>query len=202
MEVELPHERHAIPVYYLIATAEASANLARYDGVRFGLRVARGPGGGVDRMYRDTRGAGFGPEVVRRIMLGTYALSAGYYEAYYQKAQAVRMLIRRDYDEAFARVDVVATPTAPTAAFGLGEKMHDPMAMYLADILTVGPSLAGLPAISVPCGFSRASLPIGLQLVGRPFDEETLFAAAGAHERATRWHAAEPPAAGLPPLAT
>ena len=202
VEVELPHERHAIPVYYLIATAEASANLARYDGVRFGLRVARGPGGGVDRMYRDTRGAGFGPEVVRRIMLGTYALSAGYYEAYYQKAQAVRMLIRRDYDEAFARVDVVATPTAPTAAFGLGEKMHDPMAMYLADILTVGPSLAGLPAISVPCGFSRASLPIGLQLIGRPFDEATLFAAAGAYERATRWHAAEPPAAGLPPLAT
>ncbi len=201
VDVELPHERHAVPVYYLVATAEASANLARYDGVRFGLRVAPPAGGGVDRMYRDTRGAGFGREVVRRIMLGTYALRAGYYEAYYQKAQAVRALLRRDYDAAFARVDVVATPTTPTAAFGLGEKIDDPIAMYLADVLTVGPSLAGLPAISVPCGFTGASLPVGLQLVGRPFDEATVLAVAAAHERATCWYAAEPPAARLAPPA-
>jgi len=197
VDVDLPHERHAVPVYYLVATAEASANLARYDGVRFGLRVGPPAGGGVDRMYRDTRGAGFGREVVRRIMLGTYALRAGYYDAYYQKAQLVRALMRRDYDAALARVDVVATPTTPTAAFGLGEKIDDPIAMYLADVLTVGPSLAGLPAISVPCGFIGASLPVGLQLVGRPFDEATVVAAAAAHERATPWHTAEPPAARL-----
>jgi len=202
VDVDLPHEQHAVPAYYLVATAEASANLARYDGVRFGLRVPPPAGGGVDRMYRDTRGAGFGREVVRRIMLGTYALRAGYYEAYYQKAQAVRELLRRDYGAAFAGVDVVATPTTPTAAFGLGEKIDDPIAMYLADVLTVGPSLAGLPAISVPCGFTGASLPVGLQLVGRPFDEATVLAAAAAYERETRWHAAEPPAAELGRSAT
>jgi aspartyl-tRNA(Asn)/glutamyl-tRNA(Gln) amidotransferase subunit A len=197
-EIDLPHHPYAIAAYYLTANAEASANLARYDGVRFGRRVTLRPADGLDEMYRRTRGGKFGPEVVRRIMLGTYALSAGYYEAYYEKAQAVRALIGRDYDEAFRCVDLVATPTTPTAAFALGEKVNDPIAMYLSDVLTVGPSLAGLPAISLPCGFVSPSLPVGLQLTGRPFDEGTLLAAAGVCERGAHWHVAEPPAAGLP----
>jgi len=197
IEIDLPHARYAIPVYYLIATAEASANLARYDGVRFGLRVEP-EDGSLDVMYRRTRGVGFGREVIRRIMLGTYALSAGYYEAYYEKAQRVRTLIRRDYEAALADVDAIATPTTPTAAFALGEKVNDPLAMYMADVLTVGASLAGLPAISVPCGLTDGSLPVGLQLTGRAFDEATLLAIGRVCESEAGLAVGEPPAAGLP----
>jgi aspartyl-tRNA(Asn)/glutamyl-tRNA(Gln) amidotransferase subunit A len=186
-EVALPHSRYGSPAYYLVATAEASANLARYDGVRFGFRE---DGESPSAMYERTRDAGFGPEVKRRIMLGTYALSAGYYDAYYLKAQQVRTLIRRDFERAFARVDLVAMPTTPTAAFRLGERLDDPLQMYLADVFTVGAPLAGLPALSIPCGFTAARLPVGLQLIGRMFDEETLLRAADAYERETRWWAA------------
>jgi aspartyl-tRNA(Asn)/glutamyl-tRNA(Gln) amidotransferase subunit A len=196
-EIELPHAGHAIPVYYLIATAEASSNLARYDGVRYGYRARVD---GIDRsdqplraMYDRTRDAGFGAEVKRRIMLGTYVLSAGYYDAYYLKAQQVRTLLRQDYERAFDRVDVVAMPTTPTPAFRLGEKTADPLQMYLADIFTVSANLAGLPSISVPCGFSPDQLPIGLQLTGRMFDEETLLKAADAYQRDTTWHHRKPP---------
>jgi aspartyl-tRNA(Asn)/glutamyl-tRNA(Gln) amidotransferase subunit A len=192
VDVELPHSRHAIPVYYLIATAEASSNLARYDGVRYGRR-APAPGDGLAEMYERTRGTGFGPEVKRRIMLGTYVLSAGYYEAYYLKAQQVRTLIRQDFLDALAEVDVVATPTSPTAAFRLGERVADPLQMYLADVFTVSANLAGLPAISIPCGFTPDRLPVGLQLVGRMFEEGTLLRAADAYQRDTEWHRAVPP---------
>jgi len=171
VDVSLPHAKHAVSVYYLIATAEASSNLARFDGIRYGLRV---PGEDLTETYTRTRARGFGPEVRRRIMLGTYALSAGYYDAFYLKAQRVRTLIRRDYDTAFERCDVVCTPTTPTPAFALGEKTADPLEMYLADIFTLPPSLAGLAAISTPCGRSRDALPIGLQLVAPPFEEERL----------------------------
>jgi aspartyl-tRNA(Asn)/glutamyl-tRNA(Gln) amidotransferase subunit A len=184
VDVGLPHARYGIPVYYLVATAEASANLARYDGVRYGVRA--GEAATIEQMYLRTRGAGFGAEVKRRIMLGTYALSAGYYEAYYRKAQQVRTLIRRDYDEAFASCDLVATPTTPTPAFRLGERLEDPLQMYLADVFTVGAPLAGLPAISCPCGLTSSGLPVGLQFVGRAFDEATLLKAADAWERAER----------------
>jgi len=180
--VSLPHTEYAIPAYYIVATAEASANLARYDGVRYGLR-ARGART-LAEMYRETRDAGFGMEVKRRIMLGTYALSAGYYDAYYLKAQKVRTLLTRDFDDAFKTVDVIATPTAPTAAFKLGEKLDDPLAMYLADIYTVTANLAGIPGISVPCGETREGLPIGLQFLGRHFDEATLLRVAHAFEQA------------------
>jgi aspartyl-tRNA(Asn)/glutamyl-tRNA(Gln) amidotransferase subunit A len=182
--IELPHSRVAIPVYYLVLTAEASSNLARYDGVRYGARVA---GDTVGEMYDRTRHAGFGAEVKRRIMLGTYVLSAGYYEAYYLKAQQVRTLIRQDFDRAFEAVDVVALPTTPTAAFRLGERAADPLSMYLADVFTVSAPLAGLPAISVPCGLTPSRLPVGLQLTGRAWDEATLFRMAGAFEQATPW---------------
>ncbi len=175
VDVSLPHSEHAVSVYYLIAPAEASSNLARFDGMRYGLRV---PGEDLAATYTKTRSAGFGPEVRRRIMLGTYALSAGYYDAFYLKAQRVRTLIRRDYDAAFERCDVVCTPTTPTPAFALGEKKGDPLQMYLADIFTLPPSLAGLPAISTPCGLSSDRLPIGLQLVAAPFEEERLCSAA------------------------
>ena len=185
--VELPHSRYGIAAYYLIATAEASANLARYDGVRYGVR-APGEDRTLAEMYDRTRGAGFGAEVKRRIMLGTYVLSAGYYEAYYRKAQQVRTLISRDYDEAFAQVDAVALPTSPTGAFRLGERTADPVLMYLADVFTVGANLAGLPAITVPCGFTEGRLPVGLQLTGRKMDERTLLRLASAYETA-----------GLPP---
>src|SRR5262249_13248963 len=158
------------PVYYLVATAEASSNLARFDGVRYGYRA---DGGSIDAMYRRTRSEGFGAEVKRRIMLGTYALSAGYYDAYYLKAQQVRTLIRTDFNRAFERVDAVALPTTPTAAFRLGERTGDPLRMYLADVFTVGAPLAGLPALSVPCGFTTDRLPVGLQFVGRAWDEAT-----------------------------
>jgi aspartyl-tRNA(Asn)/glutamyl-tRNA(Gln) amidotransferase subunit A len=179
VDVELPHAKHAVSVYYLIATAEASSNLARFDGIRYGLRV---PGKDLTETYTKTRAEGFGPEVRRRIMLGTYALSAGYYDAFYLKAQRVRTLIRRDYDTAFERCDVVCTPTTPTPAFALGEKTGNPLEMYLADIFTLPPSLAGLPAISTPSGLSAAGLPVGLQLVAPPFEEEVLCSVAQAVE--------------------
>jgi aspartyl-tRNA(Asn)/glutamyl-tRNA(Gln) amidotransferase subunit A len=181
--VSLPHTEYAIPAYYIVATAEASANLARFDGVRYGFR-ARGAKT-LAEMYRATRDGGFGMEVKRRIMLGTYALSAGYYDAYYFKAQKVRTLLTRDFDEAFKKVDVIAAPTAPTAAFKLGEKVDDPLAMYLADIYTVTANLAGIPGISVPCGETREGLPIGLQVFGRHFDEATVLRVADAFERAS-----------------
>jgi aspartyl-tRNA(Asn)/glutamyl-tRNA(Gln) amidotransferase subunit A len=187
--VSLPHTEYAIPAYYLIATAEASSNLARYDGIKYGLRVAESDG--LLGMYQRTRAAGFGSEVKRRIMLGTYALSAGYYDAYYVKAQKVRTLIRRDFEEVFATHDVIATPTAPTTAFRIGEKTADPLQMYLSDIFTISINLAGLPGLSLPCGFDTAGLPIGLQIVGRPFEEERVFQAAYAYEQATEWHERE-----------
>ncbi len=188
--VDLPHAKYGIPVYYLVATAEASANLARYDGVRYGSRA---PAATLAGMYENTRAAGFGAEVKRRIMLGTYALSAGYYDAYYLKAQKVRTLIRRDFDRAFEAADLLAMPTTPGAAFRLGERLDNPLQMYLADVFTVGAPLAGLPALSVPCGFTGDRLPVGLQLIGRSFDEETLLRAADAFERETEWWKAEPP---------
>ncbi len=184
VEIELPHAKHAVSSYYLIATAEASSNLARFDGVRYGHRAkSAGAGNELLEMYARTREEGFGPEVKRRIMLGTYALSAGYYDAYYLRALKVRTLIRRDFDAAFERCDVVLTPTAPTPAFRLGEKLDDPLSMYLADIFTLPASLAGLPAISTPCGLSDEGLPIGAHLVAAPFAETTLFRAAAAIER-------------------
>jgi len=187
-EVPLPNSPHAIATYYIVATAEASSNLARYDGVRYGHRAK---GSQLLEMYERTRAEGFGAEVKRRIMLGTYALSTGYYDAYYLRAQKVRALIRRDFDQAFASVDAVVSPTSPTTAFKLGEKTDDPLAMYLSDVYTVPVNLAGLPGISVPCGFDSGGLPIGLQLIGKPFDEETLLRLA---------RAAEPSEHRLPPM--
>ncbi len=187
VDVELPNAPSGIPVYYLVCTAEASSNLARYDAVRYGHRTTLAPGDTLQTMYERSRDEGFGPEVKRRIMLGTYVLSAGYYDAYYLKAQQVRTLLRRDYDEAFRSVDVVAMPTSPTPPFTLGEKTDDPLQMYLTDIFTVSANLVGLPAISIPCGFDAHRLPIGLQLTGRMFDEATLLRAADAYERATQW---------------
>jgi len=196
VDVELPHAKYATPVYYLVSTAEASSNLARYDGVRYGFRASPEPGTRnqtLQSMYAQTRAHGFGPEVKRRIMLGTYVLSAGYYDAYYLKAQQVRTLILRDYDQAFAHVDVVAMPTSPTPAVRIGERISDPVQMYLMDVFTVSANLSGLPAISVPCGFSSGRLPIGLQLMGRRFDEATLLRVADAYERDTTWSKQPPP---------
>ena len=190
VEVALPHARHAIAAYYLVATAEASSNLARFDGVRYGLRA--GAGAELRRMYGETRDAGFGAEVKRRIVLGTFVLSAGYYDAYYLRAQQVRTLIRDDFQAAFAACDLVALPTTPAPAFRLGEKLSDPLQMYLADVFTVPANLAGIPGLSVPCG-AVGGLPVGLQLLARPFDEATLFAAGHAFQRATAHHQAEPP---------
>jgi aspartyl-tRNA(Asn)/glutamyl-tRNA(Gln) amidotransferase subunit A len=190
VDVELPHAATGIPVYYLVAPAEASSNLARFDGVRYG---ARPPAATVREMYEKTRGDGFGAEVKRRIMIGTYVLSAGYYDAYYLKAQQIRTLIRRDYDEAFARVDLVAVPTSPTPAFRLGERTDDPMQMYLSDVFTVAAPLAGLPAISIPCGLTPARLPVGLQLTARAFDEAALLRAADVIERRASWWRERPP---------
>ena len=190
VEVGLPHTDYAVACYYLIATAEASSNLARYDGVRFGLRVDRGQG--LIDMYSASRAAGFGTEVKRRIMLGTYALSSGYYDAYYLKAQKVRTLIRQDFLDAFEKVDVLLTPVAPTAAFKIGEKTADPLQMYLSDIFTIPVNLAGTCGIALPCGATRDGLPIGLQLIGRPFDEATLLRSAWAFEQATEWHKRQP----------
>ncbi len=180
--VSLPHTEYAVPTYYIVATAEASSNLARYDGVRYGYRAHNART--LSDMYRLTRDGGFGMEVKRRIMLGTYVLSAGYYDAYYLKAQKVRTLLTRDFDEAFKKVDVIAAPTCPTPAFRLGEKVNDPLAMYLADIYTVTANLAGIPGISVPCGENHEKLPIGLQLFGRHFDEATILRVAHAYEQA------------------
>lgn len=185
-EVTLPHTAYAVATYYILATSEASSNLARYDGVKYGVR-AEGAKDLLD-MYMKSRSRGFGPEVKRRIMLGTYALSAGYYDAYYKKGQQARTLIKRDFDEAFTSVDVIATPTAPTAAFKIGEKSADPLQMYLSDIFTISVNLAGIPGISIPCGFTKNKLPIGLQLLGRHFDEESVLHASFAYEQATEWH--------------
>jgi aspartyl-tRNA(Asn)/glutamyl-tRNA(Gln) amidotransferase subunit A len=191
VEVSLPHTDYAVACYYLIATAEASSNLARYDGVRYGLRVDEGQG--LIDMYMKSRAAGFGAEVKRRIMLGTYALSSGYYDAYYLKAQKVRTLIRQDFLDAFSKVDVILTPVAPTPAFRLGEKVDDPLQMYLSDTFTIPVNMAGTCALSLPCGFSGSRLPIGLQLVGSPFGEETILRAGYAFEQATEWHRQKAP---------
>jgi len=190
-DVDLPHAKHAVSVYYLIAPAEASSNLARFDGMRYGLRVR---GSDLTSTYTETRAQGFGPEVRRRIMLGTYALSAGYYDAFYLRAQRVRTLIRRDYDVAFQSCDVICSPTTPTPAFALGEKTADPLQMYLADVFTLPPSLAGLPAMSTPCGRSSDGLPVGLQLVAPPFEEERLCTAAQVVEEACGLSSSHPPA--------
>jgi aspartyl-tRNA(Asn)/glutamyl-tRNA(Gln) amidotransferase subunit A len=189
-EIHLPRTDAAVAVYYVIATAEASSNLARYDGVKFGLRAKETKD--LLDLYTKTRQEGFGPEVKRRIMLGTYALSSGYYDAYYGKAQAVRTLICQDFRTAFNEVDLIVTPVTPTPAFRLGEKSEDPLQMYLSDIYTISINLAGVPAISVPCGFSKAGLPIGMQLIGRAFEEETLLRAAYAYEQSTQWHLKKP----------
>jgi aspartyl-tRNA(Asn)/glutamyl-tRNA(Gln) amidotransferase subunit A len=180
-EISLPHTKYALPAYYIIAPAEASSNLARYDGVRYGLRV---PGDTLDEMYENTRAEGFGDEVRRRILIGAYVLSVGFYDAYYLKAQRVRALIAQDFEKAFKDVDVILTPTAPSAAFGIGEKMDDPIAMYLNDVYTVPTSMAGLPGISIPGGLDGDGLPLGLHLIGKPFDEETMFRSAGVLEEA------------------
>lgn len=180
-EISLPHTKYALPAYYIIAPAEASSNLARYDGVRYGLRV---PGDTLDEMYENTRAEGFGDEVRRRILIGAYVLSVGFYDAYYLKAQRVRALIAQDFEKAFNDVDVILTPTAPSAAFGIGEKMDDPIAMYLNDVYTVPTSMAGLPGISIPGGLNSDGLPLGLHLIGKPFDEETVFRSAGVLEEA------------------
>jgi aspartyl-tRNA(Asn)/glutamyl-tRNA(Gln) amidotransferase subunit A len=186
VDVTLPHTSYAVATYYILATSEASSNLARYDGVKYGYRAS----GAKDllEMYTKSRSQGFGHEVKRRIMLGTYALSAGYYDAYYKKGQQVRTLVKRDFEEAFKQADVIATPTAPTAAFKIGEKSSDPLQMYLSDIFTISVNLAGIPGISIPCGFTTGGLPVGLQLLGRHFDEASILRAAYAYEQATDWH--------------
>ena len=189
VEVTLPHTEYAIAAYYILATSEASSNLARYDGVKYGFRE---PHRDLFDMYLHTRAKGFGAEVKRRIVLGTYALSSGYYEAYYKKAQQVRTLIKGDFEEAFRQVDLIVAPTSPTAAFRLGEKTEDPLQMYLSDIFTISVNLAGVPAISVPCGFTPEGLPVGLQLIGRHFEEETVLKAAYAYEQSTGWHRRKP----------
>jgi aspartyl-tRNA(Asn)/glutamyl-tRNA(Gln) amidotransferase subunit A len=189
IEVSLPASPYGLAAYYVLAPSEASSNLARYDGVRYGLRI---PGENIVEMYSKTRAAGFGSEVKRRIMLGTYALSSGYYDAYYLKALKVRRLIKQDYDKAFEKVDVIVTPTAPNPAFRFGEKTGDPLTMYLEDVFTVSINITGLPGLSVPCGFSKGGLPIGLQLIGKAFDEATLLRTAYAYEQATEWHKQKP----------
>ena len=189
-EISLPHTDLAIPVYYIIATAEASSNLARYDGVRYTRRSPSATD--VVDMYFKSRAEGFGEEVKRRIILGSYVLSSGYYDAYYLRAQKVRTLIRRDFEEAFGRVDVIMTPTSPTTAFKIGEKTSDPLAMYLSDICTINVNLAGLPGISVPCGFSSEGLPVGLQMIGKAFDEQNLLSFAASYEAARGFDSREP----------
>jgi len=189
-EVSLPHTKYAVGAYYIIATAECSSNLARYDGVRYGHR-SKDAKDALD-IYFKSRAEGFGQEVKRRIILGTYVLSSGYYDAYYLRAQKVRTLIRRDFLEAYREVDAIVTPTSPTPAFRAGEKAANPLAMYLNDIYTIGVNLAGLPGISLPCGFTRGGLPIGLQVIGQPFRETELLAVAQAYEGRTAWHARRP----------
>lgn len=189
VEISLPHTEYAVATYYIIATSEASSNLARYDGVRYGLRVE---GKDLLEMYVKTRRRGFGSEVKRRIMLGTYCLSAGYYEAYYKKALQVRGLIKQDFEKAFEKVDFIVTPTSPTAAFKIGEKIDDPLQMYLSDIFTISVNLAGIPAVSIPCGFTLNGLPVGLQIIGKPFDESGILQLAYAYEQSTAWHKMKP----------
>jgi aspartyl-tRNA(Asn)/glutamyl-tRNA(Gln) amidotransferase subunit A len=193
-EVSLPHTPYAVATYYIVATAEASSNLARFDGVRYGLRAKPDSvrKNALVDMYEETRSRGFGDEAKRRIMLGTYALSSGYYDAYYLRGQKVRTLIKSDLDEVFGDCDVILTPTSPTVAFKVGEKTSDPLSMYLSDIYTIPANLAGIPAISVPCGFSKSGLPIGLQLMGRAFDEEMLLRVAYTYEQNTEWHSKKP----------
>ena len=188
VDISLPHTEYAVATYYIVATAEASSNLARYDGVQYGRRE---PGCLLD-MYEETRKAGFDNEVKRRIILGTYVLSSGYYDAYYLKAQKVRTLIKNDFDEAFNACDIIVSPTSPTTAFKIGEKMDNPLQMYLSDIFTISANLAGIPAISLPCGFSDAGLPIGFQIMGRPLDEQTILRAAYAYEKSTTWNERRP----------
>jgi aspartyl-tRNA(Asn)/glutamyl-tRNA(Gln) amidotransferase subunit A len=187
--VSLPHTKYALPTYYITAPAEASANLARYDGVKYGLAVEART---LRETYERTRGEGFGPEVKRRIMLGTYALSAGYYDAYYVKAQKARTLIKRDFDEAFAKVDVIVAPTSPTVAFPFGARTDDPYQMYLADVFTIPANMSGIPGIAVPCGFSDG-VPVSLQILGKSFDEATVLRVADAYERSEPWAAMRPP---------
>ena len=189
VEISMPHTGYAVAAYYVLTTSEASSNLARYDGVRYGLRAE---GEDLIDMYMKTRAEGFGAEVKRRIILGTYALSSGYYDAYYKKAQQVRTLIKQDFEKAFEKVDVIVTPTAPTPAFRAGEKTADPLQMYLSDIFTISVNLAGVPGISVPCGFTSDNLPIGLQIIGRHFDEESVLKTAYAYEQAAQWHKRKP----------
>jgi aspartyl-tRNA(Asn)/glutamyl-tRNA(Gln) amidotransferase subunit A len=193
-EVSLPHTDYAVAVYYIIATAEASSNLARFDGVQYGLRQA---GGSRDEsalvgMYKETRDKGFGAEAKRRLILGTYVLSSGYYDAYYLRASRVRRLIREDFDKVFKEYDVVLTPTSPTPAFRIGEKMDNPLSMYLSDIYTISVNLAGVPAVSIPCGFTKSGLPVGMQLIGRPFGEADLYRLAFHYEQNTSWHKQKP----------
>ncbi|MGE5892786.1 MAG: Asp-tRNA(Asn)/Glu-tRNA(Gln) amidotransferase subunit GatA [bacterium] len=189
VEISLPHTEYAVATYYILATSEASSNLARYDGVKYGMRVQ---GEDLLDMYRKTRSQGFGQEVKRRIMLGTFALSSGYYDAYYRKGQQVRTLIKQDFEKAFEKVDVIVTPTSPTAAFRIGDKTADPLQMYLSDIFTISVNLAGVPGISVPCGFTSENLPVGLQIIGKHFDEETVLKTAYAYEQSTAWHTRRP----------
>ena len=189
-EISLPHTEYAVPVYYIIATAEASSNLARFDGVQYGLRVEKTKN--LIAMYKNTRGEGFGEEAKRRIILGTFALSHGYYDAYYLRALKVRTLIKQDFDQAFKECDCIITPTSPTAAFKIGEKIADPLKMYLSDIYTISANLAGIPALSVPCGFTKKGLPVGLQILAKPFDEEMLFRVSHTYEQNTQWHKMKP----------
>ena len=186
----LPHTEYAVSVYYLVATAEASSNLARFDGVQYGLRPENIKS--IADMYKKTRKEGFGDEAKRRIILGTFALSSGYYDAYYLKALKVRTLIKKDFDEAFKKFDAIITPTSPTAAFKIGEKISDPLTMYLSDIFTISANLAGIPGISIPCGFTKSNLPIGLQILGKPFDEEMILRIAYNYEQNTEWHKRRP----------
>jgi aspartyl-tRNA(Asn)/glutamyl-tRNA(Gln) amidotransferase subunit A len=193
-EVSLPHTKYAVPVYYIIATAEASSNLARFDGVQYGFRTMsrKLQDASLIDMYKETRGKGFGEEAKRRIILGTFALSHGYYDAYYLRALKVRTLIKEDFDNVFKEFDCIVTPTSPTTAFKIAERTSDPLKMYLSDIYTISVNLAGIPAISVPCGFTKNGLPVGMQILAKPFNEEMLFRVAHAYEQATAWHKEEP----------
>jgi aspartyl-tRNA(Asn)/glutamyl-tRNA(Gln) amidotransferase subunit A len=188
VELSMPHTRFALPAYYIVAPAEASANLARYDGIRFGPREQ---GVGMWDEIERTRGELFGAEVRRRIMLGTYALSAGYYDAYYKRAQQVRTLIARDFKEAFEKVDVLVSPTSPTIAFPIGQKVDDPLAMYLSDVFTLTANMAGVPGVAIPCGFSEG-MPVGMQIFGKHFDEPTILRVGDAYQRVTDWHTKRP----------
>jgi aspartyl-tRNA(Asn)/glutamyl-tRNA(Gln) amidotransferase subunit A len=192
-EVSLPNTPYAVAVYYIVATAEASSNLARFDGVQYGLRVNPKAGEpALVSMYKQTRGQGFGPEAKRRIILGTYVLSSGYYDAYYARALKVRTLIKNDFDKVFKDCDLIVTPTSPTAAFKIGSKADDPLSMYLSDIYTISANLAGIPGLSLPCGFTKSGLPIGMQILGKPFGEEDIYRLAYAYEQATEWHKVKP----------